>query len=151
MTDGDVMIGYSFRMKSLLEVYKNMNPGDARTLDNLQESYDQNDEDDRVEKWVESCLTAHYSQKDGKRMKYSFQANPTAKVLQCQRWVDHERTCNFGVGFYVTTFRCSDGANAAAFCLREFLLSDAEKECLDAATVALGLETDRPLQVIIRS
>eukprot|EP00929_Paragymnodinium_shiwhaense_P003839 TRINITY_DN10450_c0_g1_i3.p1 TRINITY_DN10450_c0_g1~~TRINITY_DN10450_c0_g1_i3.p1 ORF type:complete len:153 (+),score=20.00 TRINITY_DN10450_c0_g1_i3:587-1045(+) len=150
-TDGDIMIGYSFRMKTLEEAYKNRNQGDARSLDSLQDSYDQHDEDVGVEKWVETCLTAHYTQKDGTRMKYSFQANPLAKVLQCQRWLDHQHTENFGIGFYVSTFRCSDGENTAAFGLREFLLSDAEKERLDAATGALGLETDGLLQVFVRS
>eukprot|EP00929_Paragymnodinium_shiwhaense_P003838 TRINITY_DN10450_c0_g1_i2.p1 TRINITY_DN10450_c0_g1~~TRINITY_DN10450_c0_g1_i2.p1 ORF type:complete len:153 (+),score=25.38 TRINITY_DN10450_c0_g1_i2:587-1045(+) len=150
-TDGDIMIGYSFRMKTLEEAYKNRNQGDARSLDSLQDSYDQHDEDVGVEKWVETCLTAHYTQKNGQRMRYSFQANPQAKILQYQKWFDYEGPCNFGVGFYVTVFRCSDGENVAAFGLREFLLSDAEKEHLDAATVALGLDTDAPLQVIIRS
>eukprot|EP00928_Gymnodinium_smaydae_P024830 TRINITY_DN1997_c0_g1_i1.p1 TRINITY_DN1997_c0_g1~~TRINITY_DN1997_c0_g1_i1.p1 ORF type:complete len:156 (-),score=30.71 TRINITY_DN1997_c0_g1_i1:188-655(-) len=152
--DGDLMIGYAFSMQRLLKSYKAMNPGDTRSLEELEEIYGQNDEDPQVEKWVEACMETHYTQRNGKRMKYSFQANPTAKVLQCQRWSDTQPTVsdlNFGVGFYVTNFRCSEGENSRVCGLQEFVLSDAEKVALNAAVLALGLEADGSLQVIIRS
>lgn len=134
MTDGDLSLVYQLPIKQVLAAY-NREHAEKQVDVELDLRGCMEDELPEVYDWLEQKM-ARFQTVDGKgkRLRWAFEAR-SQKVFYF-----HVKEDAMLLGFYLFSFRCSDGNSFRPMAYSELALSAEEQRRLNEAVAELGLE-----------